>query len=706
MKQLGSFYIVLLAVICQVLFSQNVLADAALPRISEVNHEPPLFMHAKTFTNAPSTELSRNHIEMEVTKTVQCQANQPVDEFQLYQSLRGDNRAPYKLFRKLSQCTACEALASGFPFDEMPWDQKSHEIREALPYVWLSIENSRFVPDKDSLRELDTDLDLMDDWYFDTEDYLALDNDFVVRGRKRWGPWRPKDAPRLRRMLIAVKKAYGTDPLTGLKKAHKFDIRNSRDRKPRMEDLKLLIPEIQSGHSTWIDGTSENFPVRPIEPLKWLYQSLQKTTNLPSRGSYQQVLALQPKVFLRSMRSRFHYVETTMDKMRHFIFLGKRRLREFAVLAKKAKKKDALSVQLDTYLTNLKKLQNFSLILEQSEDELIQLDPNFGGDQAKYKVRSLVPWNTIDRTSDILDLKKRKVVAHTVKHIYDQMADQILEMRSLLLPPFNLVESNQDLMVFERWQKSQISNQVLGLNRKTTYDALIEIHDRMTKKKKIEESLVKLNQYGIESVAGFKPLNQERFKRIKDIMIDRQFDIMVRQIQAAGTAGLGLWFDRARAFYVPSSRRVDEEREFDDFMIDTMDFTTIYDQTAWRGRDMSEQNNQFEPNQEAFVGISLVNEIQIELGKESPYLDRVKKLKDLLNQAPESKKSALKDQLVGAEFILSQYKDSLSYLADIKGSQIKSHLDQIKKSGCRAWLWTNANQSKGADALGRIRSVR
>jgi hypothetical protein len=73
-----------------------------------------------------------------------------------------------------------------------------------------------------------------------------------------------------------------------------------------------------------------------------------------------------------------------------------------------------------------------------------------------------------------------------------------------------------------------------------------------------------------------------------------------KQIEAAGTAAKGLWFDNAREFYIPRSRR-----NTGNFFIDTLDL---------------------------LFHSELVNEVQIELGLEAPYVERIRDLDEDLDR--------------------------------------------------------------------------
>ncbi|MBT4791561.1 MAG: hypothetical protein HON90_08315 [Halobacteriovoraceae bacterium] len=171
-----------------------------------------LFFHKQAHILPSRPDDVRSGIEIESTKRLKCDAVSFSPQ-RMYKTLRGDtakiDRA-YLNFINLNTCTKCEAFSTGFGIDEMRWDEDSHHVREASPYLWLSIEKNRFPIDpRSGSRYLLQGRDLMDDYYFDTPEFLAINNGYTIRGRRRWQNWEPFDKPQLQRLLVAFKRMFG-----------------------------------------------------------------------------------------------------------------------------------------------------------------------------------------------------------------------------------------------------------------------------------------------------------------------------------------------------------------------------------------------------------------------------------------------------------------------------------------------------------------
>ncbi len=91
----------------------------------------------------------------------------------------------------------------------------------------------------------------------------------------------------------------------------------------------------------------------------------------------------------------------------------------------------------------------------------------------------------------------------------------------------------------------------------------------------------------------------------------------------------------------------------------------------------------------------LVNELQIELGMEKAYVERLRDLDTKLAADPTN--AELKAQLEGARFVWAQYTGSMKVLAELKGANV---LDRLKRAGANQNItWSAPPDSKGNTAL-------
>ncbi|MFN0249553.1 MAG: hypothetical protein ACKV2T_21895, partial [Kofleriaceae bacterium] len=168
------------------------------------------------------------------------------------------------------------------------------------------------------------------------------------------------------------------------------------------------------------------------------------------------------------------------------------------------------------------------------------------------------------------------------------------------------------------------------------------------------------------------------------------------QIATAGLAGRRLWFDQARAFWGPGSSRA-----FSNFMIDTTDFTDMLSHEEWTS--IPEADRTFAaplPAAKVFHTV-LVNELQIELGMEKAYLDRIRDLDAMVMADPNN--AELKAQLAGARFVWTQYTGAMKVLTELKGANI---IDRLRRAGANQNItWSAPPDSKGRTAL-RVLSDR
>ena len=91
----------------------------------------------------------------------------------------------------------------------------------------------------------------------------------------------------------------------------------------------------------------------------------------------------------------------------------------------------------------------------------------------------------------------------------------------------------------------------------------------------------------------------------------------------------------------------------------------------------------------------LVNELQIELGMEKAYVERLRDLDAQLAANPGD--ATLQAQLAGARFVWAQYTLSMKVLSELKGENI---LSRLRRAGAPSDItWSAPSDSKGNLAL-------
>lgn len=578
-------------------------------------------IHSGTFSGARERRGRRRGLEIEATLHLVClQPGNATEAQHLYQLL---SRNDWRAFRRLSRCASCAAFSSQFDINDMPWDQDSHALRERNPYVWLSIERGRFDPNETRLnRKVDFGTDLNDDFYFDNDQFTLLNNNFVLRGRKRWDNWRLADAVRLSRLLIANKQDTGVGS-GGIKSGRKEDIRLDRA-DARQSDISGLVTDIQSGFFRWPRNNRRRRVA--IGPVKTVYNALQRAGHFSTfqQGGQTHVFDIKPKAFIRSLRRRYHLSETSLRALERIQRNGRTRLETLRDRAQAAIAAGSLTTALQTaaqdFLDNANQTLNYDRVATRARAQILNLHPRWR--ISTRRVRSLRPRRRGGRPPSHRETQKQKVVADTISVLYHELANELLQNR--------LVDA--------------ISSETAATH-----------------------------------------------------------DIWLRQIEAGGSAGQGLWFDKARRYYVRASTRAVNA----DFLIDTLDASGMFTPNAWAGTTAANQTNQQEPDITRLFHATLANEIQIELGRERAYVDRIEDLEGVIRRAGRATQTQ-QDLLDGAKFILERYRQAMTTLADMKSSQItrgiQREIQRADNAGrpfpkCGTIGWQPVTQGKGETAL-------
>lgn len=615
------------------------------------------FMDANTFTGSTGGGWKRDNVELEATFTVSDITPQKLHAFLMTPD--DDGRTGFETLRKHR---IVEAFTYSYGIDEMPWASKHHRLRESFPHVALSIESGRFEWDEDDQRrELSLGTDYMDDVYFDTKDFALLKNDIQVRGRVRWDT-----VDTVRRLLIAAKFGAGVDA-EGIKRAAKIDVRTEGG-----DHKDTLTADVQRGTVKWQGRET------PVEPLAVVYERMNELGLLPDIDGYKDVLLLLPQVYLRSARSRYHMNEVRIGTIESLFDNGMARISVATELA------EAAQGRIDTAeLTALIELgkaiedgsATHAAILEAIKAEF----PAVTDREVEEAQPSSVPPTSIEA------LRRRELTAGAIKDVYDAFAEQLDDLDRDIAD--NADGDWDDLA--EMWRAYVISTRS-SLRSTTTWTAFRDAWlstDPVDGLKAFNEYALAERDAGSELFEGFEPVMS--WDGIGKDLVRELLKIHGRQIEAAGTAARTLWFDNARAFYVPASRRYTSN-----FLIDTMDVAQMLSRQEWDGlTDAQRKPGAVLPPAAVFQTV-LVNEVQIELGAEEAYLERIAALQAQIDDGTaDAQTQALMD---GARYVFNEYRGTLKFMAELKGDRI---LDKLEDADIEDAVWGPAKLSKGQTAL-------
>jgi hypothetical protein len=288
------------------------------------------------------------------------------------------------------------------------------------------------------------------------------------------------------------------------------------------------------------------------------------------------------------------------------------------------------------------------------------------------------------------DLEKNRVIAETVSTVFHEFSIALDDTDRVIT---DSADEDFDAYtdMFRAWRVSLDMN----LARKTTFDAFLAAHASLSANR--ATAIQQFNAYGAAQRADgnddfedFEALDDAAWNRLGAYLMKMTLTNGQAQIATAGLAGRMLWFDQARAFWVPASSRA-----FSNFMIDTTDFTDMLSHEEWTS--IPEADRTFAqplPAAKVFHTV-LVNELQIELGMEKAYVDRMRDLDTRLAADPNN--AELKAQVAGARFVWTQYTGAMKVLTELKGANI---IDRLKRAGANQQItWSAPPDSKGNTAL-------
>ncbi|MHC4391189.1 MAG: peptidoglycan-binding domain-containing protein [Planctomycetota bacterium] len=564
------------------------------------------FMSSATFAGSGSTGWARDNMEIEAAMALKGVSGKEIVE--LMRAERGGRTT----FQRLRRSSDSEAFTLSYGVDRMPWDRRSHNLREDNPYMWLSVESGRYEPDEETGElELSVGTDIMDDIYYDTEDFTLLDNDMSIRARVRWD--NPEE---VRRLLIAAKFGSEVNEF-GLKSAAKVDVRRDR---PDETAMKNLDESVRAGKDSWGGG--------PATPLREAHARLTTLDVLPDIGPHENVLKLEPKAYIRSTRSRYHLNQARIDEVKGLHELGASHLTSIKGTIEQARTAGTIPANREDDVAEFEAMAagalDGSIVAEQAREALLAIDPQM--DVNADTVKALFP-GTAPQPTTFQELEKQRVVADALSEVYHDLGDDLGDIRRGITDSEDQsLEDHADM--FQLWQKSANPGELAEI---TTFDKFKEIHGGMLEKPdaELEKDLAAFNEYGEAQRAAdnddfedFETLDLQQFKDLGPQLANETLRIWSRQLEAAGSAGQGLWFDKAREFYVP-----DSDRAWGNFLIDTMDYTEMVTPEAWNSIPEAERKVDTPLPADKVFNAMLVNEVQIELGQEEPYVERMTELK-------------------------------------------------------------------------------
>lgn len=572
------------------------------------------FIDATTFAGSRQ-KTDRNSLEFESVRRIGG-----LDKNDLIGLLRAEtNGTPaVNRMRKAKDAEAFTVGYNGLSMDQMRWDSDAHRVREANPHVSFVVEGGRLQLDERSgLHEVSLGTDYNEDTYYDTKDYSLLKNEMSIRGRVRRDDPNP-DPSGVRRVLIQSKVGSAVDE-NGMKSAAKVDIRKDS---PSAADIDGLDEAIRSGKSDW--GWGMNRPKEPVEALAVVYDGLKEKGALQDIGENKGVLLLEEKSHVRSTRSRFHLNESNRQSTTDlFQKAGEPKIREVLDLVKGSN----LAAPEAQKLTDLgQKILDKSLFVERCKDHLIALDPSLAQTGVTAEtIKKLWPDQPV--TSDKLEAAKRDVVAKAIKGAYDEFSASFDGQRRDIAGARGREVRDLDL-----------SKEVIGF--------LKEKHPEMKSIQTVGPFLQKydqivagsgkdafLSEFGTWAAGKGKPALQQASDKdaalsgMRKHLVNEHLDILHRQIESSGTMAKTLSFDNFRKAYAGN------ERGYGNFIIDTFDISEFYTPEAWKNLSPEEKSGAKPVDPNKMFHAMVVNEVQIELGYEKPFVAAINKAKASLNQA-------------------------------------------------------------------------
>jgi hypothetical protein len=638
------------------------LVYAVVPRC-ENDLETRPFIDDKTFTGGGGG-WARDNAEVEVVLGVKGLTGRRLRELLL--STDDEGRTIYS---RLRRNRIMEAFTYGFALDEMPWDSDSQEAREQMPLVALTIEPDRYAVNEDGERELSLGTDLMDDTYYDTHAFSLLGNAIELRGRARW------DTPTaVRRLLIAAK--FGTEiDAEGNKVNTKVDIRTDSG----STYLATLDTDVRRGKTAW--GGAE----APATPIRGVYEQLMAKNVLLDIGAHKGVLLLEPQAHLRSTRSRYHMNEASIQNIKTVYANAATRVSGALNVVARAKADGIIPAADRARVDQMEAMGNGIL-------DRTLLAQRITAAGVPVTASSLQQPDAFPAPGDAAGLERHRIIAETINTVFHEFAAALDDTDRAIT---NAADEDFDDFtdMFRAWRVSLD----IAMAKKTTWDSFLASHRSLSTSANRANAIANFNAYGNAQRAAdnddfedFVAVDDAGWTRLGNYLEKMVLTVAERQIETAGLAGRMLWFDQARSFWVPASNRA-----FSNFMIDTTDMTEMLSNEEWNTIPEAERTFQQQLPAAKIFNTVLVNELQIELGSEKAYVERLRELDAAVAANPTD--AGLKAQLEGARFVWQQYTLAMKVLTELKGENI---LSRLRRAGAPNDItWSAPSDSKGNTAL-------
>lgn len=671
--------------------------DPALPFLSKTKYDQAKLAGFGTWI--------RDGAEMEMTFKFTCndkdQDSLAMDKA-IYKILTANN---YEKFKKMVKCKDCSAISQGFGSPElMSWDKISHAVRQNLGYMPVTIEYERLQPQElPSSLKLSYGSDLMDDIYYDTDEFLAISNYYGLRARKRWDSANSTAKPMMRRILVGLKETPPIDP-KGLKTAMKID---DRFDSPTIEQILNFSSEIPTGIR---DQSGTKYPIPSVMRL---YEGLAAKGLLQDQGSEVGVLQLKPKTFLRSLRLRYHYGSFSSQTTISGLKFSKEVLNEVSDLAKK----------LDlTSLTEIEKKSVAKIIsiadaindptgylaikgLDKT-DNLVEENIKAKGYFDLYQIGSL-PFDKIQRAvkiSEALAAIYREVgyeIEHNA-HLFAKQPKTSKETAGIKKVIFVVANEKTGGLggVILPEAARYFEKNLAGLITENGIAKTIEI---------LNAKVEVLKASGSAVYADLTPFTEKQVEDALEIFTFKKFEEAGRQVE------MGSALHKQLAFMVLNVAVVGRYQPSENMFIDTVDFVGMFKAVPLEVDEYDSANPGNPPVRkvldfnlltnnhvitgksidENLIGAYLSNDVQLELGEEKPFLNAIVK------HAADPVKKA------GAEWILEQITRFQKTAARLKVLSINSYIDKkdVTKAGCTKFAWKPTDMPKGEASLKKLKDM-
>lgn len=583
--------------------------------------------------------------------------------------LNGEDDRGRTGFQRIRRAKVMEAFAFGFPLDEIDWSSDAHELRESLPYTSYTIEPGRFDIDADDgERELSLGTDYMFDRYYDTPNYTLLNEGMQLRGRIRWD-----NDTEVRRILVAAKFDSDIDA-NGLKSALKIDQRTEGGR-----HKDALDADIFRGEASWSSG--------PFNSVYEIYKRLDERKALPNIGGKEGVLWLVVQANIRSARSRYHLNETSTRDLNRVYSNATTRFAQVKTIAEAALANNGFdaptTAEVQGVIDKIAAIEEGAIIRDRARAEVEALGLNVDDLKLTGEFGSV-------RTNSVKEVEAYHALARATRAVYAEVSEEIDAIDRIITGTRGL-DHEEFMEMFVDWYKEVHSPDSRRYQTmKPFYD--VYVRDGMTPSGTLMSAFAayaeEQQQAGNDDFEDFEPLTDEILRDIKAHMEFEMLKVGQRQIAAAGTASLSLWFDIARAFYFDGARRTSGN-----FIIDTLDYTEMVTPDEWNALTPDDKIPSKSIDPKKVFHTTFVNEVQIELTLVNDYLNKMEAMRTSIAGGDAS----LQTKLDGATFVFDTFKASLPILSDAKSEDI---LDELEDRGAPDTLqWESAVHSKGKTAL-------